>query len=401
MLEMILAAVAWFTLIGYGVTTLEFLIGNRSIRNIKDIPIPQEDASDVYPTVSIIIPARNEERNIQEALTSVLHLDYPNYELIVLNDRSEDRTGDILNELATHFPQLKIVHIQSLPEGWLGKNHALYLGAQASSGDLLLFTDADIIMEPDTLKRAVLYLEGRDLKKRSTQAQPLDHLAIWPEIISPDLFLKIFMNTFTVFFCLYSRPWRAIDPKSKNFIGIGAFNLIRKSVYEAIDTHRAIALRPDDDMKLGKLVKKHGFRQAVGNGMGLIRVEWYTSLKELVQGLMKNAFAGLDYNLPYMLYGISAQFLFSVWPVIALFVTQGQTFQLNVISLLLMQILCFDNARYNRQLPWAGLFFPVGAILMIYIIVKATALTLWRHGIEWRGTHYELSALKANRIEFD
>lgn len=391
MLEILFSGLAWFTLTGYLFTTLEFLIGNRSIRKILEVPIPGTDALTPYPSVSIIIPARNEERNIEEALTSVLHLDYPNYELIVLNDRSEDRTGEILNTLTTRYPQLKVVHINALPEGWLGKNHALYQGVQAATGDLLLFTDADIVMEPSTLKRAVLYFE----------AHPLDHLALWPEITSPDLALKIFMNTFTVFFCLYSRPWRAIDPKSKNFIGIGAFNLIRKSVYQAIGTHRAIALRPDDDMKLGKLVKKHGFRQAVGSGMGLIRVEWYASLGELVQGLMKNAFAGLDYNLPYMLYGISAQFLFSVWPVIGLFVTHGLTFWLNVSIVILMQILCFDNARYNRQLPWAGLFFPLGALIMIYIIVKATALTLWQQGIQWRGTHYDLSALKANRIEFD
>lgn len=391
MLQTILNALAWFTLLGYLFTTLEFMIGNRSIRILRQVPLPKRDNESACPKVSIIIPARNEERNIEEALTSVLHLDYPDYELIVLNDRSEDSTGSILNRMAQTYPQLKVVHIHRLPEGWLGKNHALYEGAQVATGTLLLFTDADIVMEPTTLKRAVQYLEE----------SALDHLAVWPEITSPDWAMRLFMNTFTVFFCLYSRPWRAIDRKSKNFIGIGAFNLIRKSVYEAIGTHQAIALRPDDDMKLGKLVKKYGFRQAVGSGMGLIRVEWYASLGELIQGLMKNAFAGLDYNLPYMLFGISAQFLFSVWPVIALFVTHGNTFQLNVMILTLMQILCFDNARYNRQTLWSGLFFPFGALLMIYIIVKATVQTLRNRGIQWRGTFYPLSALKANRIEFN
>ena len=151
-------------------------------------------------------------------------------------------------------------------------------------------------------------------------------------------------------------------------------------------------------MKLGKLVKRQGFRQAVGNGLDLISVEWYASLGELVSGLMKNAFAGLDYNLPYTLYGVGGQFLFSVWPVIAVFFTSGTTQLVYLGSLALMQILCFENARSNRHVWWSGLFFPLSTVLMMYIILKATALTLWQRGIVWRGTHYPLSTLKANRI---
>ncbi len=385
-LNPILSGLAWFTLIGYLLTTLEFIIGNRSIRKIADTPLPANNAD--YPKISIIIPARNEERHIEEALTSVLQLNYPDYELIVLNDRSEDTTGAILERMAQRFPQLQVVNIQALPDGWLGKNHALFRGAEASTGEILLFTDADIVMAPQTLKKAV----------QALQAQKLDHLALWPEIHSRGWPLKIFMNAFTVYFCLYARPWRAIHPKSSHFIGIGAFNLIRRSVYEAVGTHQRIAMRPDDDMKLGKLVKRHGFRQAVGNGLDLISVEWYASLRELVAGLMKNAFAGLDYNLPYTLYGVSGQFLFSVWPVIAVFITKGTTQLVYLLSLALMQVLCFENARKNRHVRWSGLFFPLSTVLMIYIILKATALTLWQQGIVWRGTHYPLSALKANRI---
>jgi glycosyltransferase involved in cell wall biosynthesis len=376
------------TLLGYLFTTLEFIVGNRIIPKLAESRLPETSSASEWLRVSIIIPARNEERNLEEALSSVLQLDYPNYELIVLNDRSEDRTGEILERMAARHPRLKVVHIAELPAGWLGKNHALFRGAEASTGELLLFTDADIVMAPDTLRRAVSYV----------QAQRLDHLAIMPEIVSPSLGLSLFMNAFSIYFALYSRPWRVANPKSKAFIGIGAFNLLKRSVYQQIGTHEAIALRPDDDMKLGKLVKKAGFQQAVGNGLGLLRVKWYNSLSELVHGLMKNAFAGLEYSLLAVVGGSVALFMFGIWPLLALFVTHGSAWWLNLSAFVLMQLLCWANARAVGLNRLSGLFFPLSTLLMIYIMLRATALNLAQNGIFWRGTHYTLAELKANRI---
>lgn len=388
MQHLIIAGLGWFTLLGYLVTTLEFMVGNRQIPKLSEMPLIDPGAHLNLPRVSIVIPARNEARGIEEALTSVLHLDYPDYELIVLNDRSEDETGAILDSMSLAYPQLKVVHIQHLPLGWLGKNHALYEGAKAANGELLLFTDADIVMRPDSLRRTVHYLQSRQL----------DHLAVMPELLSRSLDLSLFLGAFGIFFFLYSRPWQAKNPTSKSFIGIGAYNLLRKSIYEAIGTHRAIAMRPDDDMKLGKLIKKHGYRQDVGNGAPMVRVEWYHSLSELVQGLMKNAFAGLDYSLPRTLSGVFAQFLFGVWPVLALFLTNGPTWWLYLGCVVLMQLLCLDNALRYRMNPLTGLAFPVCTLLMIYIILRATALTLIQDGIDWRGTRYSLSELRKNRV---
>jgi glycosyltransferase involved in cell wall biosynthesis len=388
MFDWLFTCLSWFLMTGYMVITLEFIIGNRTIQKLAQIPMPSADTMAQLPKVSIIIPARNEQRNIEEALTSVLHLNYPDYELVVINDRSEDKTGEILEALQQRYPQLRVVHIRELPPGWLGKNHALFVGAQSACGEFLLFTDADIVMDASTLTRAVSYM----------QTQQGDHLAMMPEILSHNLGLDLFMNTFTVFFALYSRPWFAKNPKSKSHIGIGAFNLIRKSTYHAIGTHQAIALRPDDDMKLGKLVKKHGFRQLATNGVGLIRVEWYRSLHELIDGLSKNAFAGLEYSLPYVLFGITAQFLFGLWPWIAVFLTRGNIQLIYVVILFLQQLLYFDTARHNRLNPWGGIFAPLYTGLLIFIMVRATWLNLRHQGIYWRGTHYSLNELKTNRI---
>lgn len=392
MLSSFLLLLGGFTLLGYCFTTVEFLIGHRAIPRLAQTPLPDEstevtDASQ-WPKVSVIIPARNEERNLEEALRSVLSLDYPNYELIVLNDRSEDYTGEILDRMAQEHPQLRVVHITDLPPGWLGKNHALYQGAQASSGELLLFTDADIVMAPDTLRRTVAYL----------QQHQLDHLAVMPEIVSRSLGLSLFMNSFSVYFSLYARPWQVSNPRSKAFVGVGAFNLLRRSAYEQVGTHQAIALRPDDDMKLGKLVKKYGFRQSAGNGLGLIQVEWYASLGELVHGLMKNAFAGLEYNVFLVIGGVSALFLYGIWPLLALFLTHGWVWWLNVLTMGLMQLLCFNNARACGLNRFSGLFFSISTLLMIYIVLRGTVLNLVQRGIYWRGTHYALSALRANRV---
>ena len=203
--------------------------------------------------ISVVIPARNEKRHLEIALQSVLGQKYPTFEVIVIDDRSTDETGEILDRMAVQNPLLRVFHIQELPQGWLGKNFALSYGASKARGDLLLFTDADVIMEPTTMSRAVSYL----IKER------LDHMTLSPTLSMPSLILRIFVTGFYFFFSLYARPWKARDSKSHAHIGIGAFNLIRQKVYQTIGTHQVIAMRPDDDMKLGKIVKKNGFSSGV------------------------------------------------------------------------------------------------------------------------------------------
>jgi cellulose synthase/poly-beta-1,6-N-acetylglucosamine synthase-like glycosyltransferase len=191
--------------------TIELLIGNRSVDALRNTsPVPGTSPK----KVSIIVAARNEQRNIRTALQSLLDLEYPNYELVVVDDRSEDATGKILDTMAASNPCLNIIHIDSLPVGWLGKNHALWVGSKQATGDYLLFTDADIIMEPTILARAVTYMEHNHL----------DHLAATPSIQMPTTLLGMFGVSFMVIFALFSRPWKAKDPKSRYHIGIGAFN---------------------------------------------------------------------------------------------------------------------------------------------------------------------------------
>lgn len=383
-MEIFLLLLAAGTLLLYIAISLEVTIGNRSIAFLKDIPPREGD----FPRVSIVIPARNEERNLEEALRSVLAQDYPNVEIVVVDDRSTDRTGEILDRMAAADPRLQVVHVTELPPGWLGKNHALELGSGSATGAYLLFTDADVVMEPTAVRRAVARMEAKEL----------DHLTSSPEIERTSLLYEMFIGTFALFFAMYTKPWKVGNPKAPQHIGIGAFNLVRASAYRAVGGHRPIALRPDDDLKLGKLLKKNGYRQEFLFGHGMLRVEWYASIRELVRGLMKNAFPAVDYRLSVVILSTLAQLAVNVWPFVAVFATTGATRLVNVAICLLILLLCAVNAPLAGVRRWYGVGFPLASLLFLYILWRSTLLILWTGGIEWRGTRYPLAELKANKV---
>ena len=262
--------------------------GTRGIPFLSSVE-PSPDFSG--PTLSVIVAARNEAKKIRPALLSLLQQDYPVLEVVVVNDRSADGTGQILEEMSLKHPRLQTLTVDHLPKGWLGKNHALYLGSRKASGELLLFTDADVVMHPSTLSRAVHYLQDRGR----------DHLTLGADFILSGIWLKMFVAAFGLFFFSFLRPWKAKDPSSRSYVGIGAFNLVRREVYRKIGTHQAICMRPDDDLKLGKLIKRNGHSQEFLFGTGLLAVQWYSSMGELIDGLMKNMFAGVDYRISTVL----------------------------------------------------------------------------------------------------
>lgn len=359
--------------------------GATRLRQLRDVPTA---APGEMPSVSIVIAARNEARGIEPALRSVLSQRGGDVEVIVVDDRSDDGTGAILDRMAAENPRLRVVHVTELPAGWLGKNHALWLGARAARGELLLFTDADVVLAPDTAARAAGYL----------QREGMDHLTLAPRVIMPGSLLQSFGVTFGIFFLLFTRPWKARDPRSRHHVGIGAFNLVRADAYRRMGTHQAIAMRPDDDVKLGKLVKKMGFRSDLAVGAEHVSVEWYHTLGEVVRGLRKNGFAGVDYRLSVVVFATVAMLLFFIGPFVAVWVTDGWTRGLYATSVGLMLAAYAGAAREQRAPVWHGVLFPVACVLFLVVIWNATIYALWNRGIEWRGTHYPLDALRANKI---
>jgi len=382
-LDFALLLLATVTALVLAAAFIDFAAGHRRLRFLKDVtPVI------AGPTLSLIAAARNEAKGIEAAVTSLVRLDYPALQIIVVNDRSTDETGAILKRLARQHSCLTIVEIAELPDGWLGKNYALFVGAAQASGELLLFTDADVVFEPTALRRAVSLMEP----------DTLDHLAAIPDVRVPGVTLNAFIAAFGVFFSMYARPWKARDPHSRHYIGVGAFNLLRAETYRAIGTHRAIAMRPDDDMKLGKLVKRRGFRQDVVYGRDCVVVEWYASLRELIDGLMKNAFAGVGYSLWAVAGSTAGLCLMYVWPLPGLLMTHGVARALNGLSVLLIVLIFWTSARYSGARLAFVLAFPAAALLFAYIIWRSALLAVIRGSVTWRGTVYPLSQMRANRI---
>ncbi len=214
----------------------------------------------------------------------------------------------------------------------------------------------------------------------------------------PGLLLNMFAVAFGLFFGMFTRPWKARDPDSRCHIGIGAFNLVRASAYRQVGGHRTIALRPDDDLKLGKIIKKAGFRQDLVFGVNLIKVEWYPSVGELIHGLEKNIFAGTDYRIWLALSGVVFHLAASIWPYLALLITDGVTWVVYAAAVGVITFIVADGARLQGFSPWYALGFPLTAGLFSYIIVRTLICNLGKGGITWRGTFYPLSALRKNKV---
>jgi len=365
--------------------TVELVWRVPRLARLRDVPLL---ADGDLPSASIVFAARDEARGIEAGLGSLLRQDHPRMEIVAVDDRSTDGTGEILDRIAAAEPRLTVVHVTELPAGWLGKNHALHLGAGRARGELLLFTDADVVMAPETLRRAASHLAR----------EGVDHVTAGPHVDMPGWLLKTFGVFFGMMFTMFSRPWRARDPKSRSHVGIGAFNLVRADTYRRVGGHRPIALRPDDDMKLAKLLKKNGGTQDFVNGADMIRVEWYHSTREAVHGLRKNGFAGIDYRLSLVWLATVTQILFFVWPWIAVFVTHGWT-RAAYAAVVALTLLLFAGAAREQRVPvWLGVMVPLASLLFITVIWNATLYALIHRGIEWRGTHYPLDELRANRV---
>lgn len=377
---------ALLTLIAVLVVGLALGYGARRVLPLKEVAEPTLDAP--WPKVSVIVAARNEERHIQSSIESLLRLDYAPLEITVVDDRSEDRTGQILDELAATHPELNIVHLTELPAGWLGKNYALQFGAEHSTGDWLLFADADIHFEPTVLRRAIRY----------SLDQKLAHFCLMPELEMPSWLLDAFVIAFAMFLSIFARPWKARDMRSKAHIGVGAFNMVRADAYRAIGGHRQLAMRPDDDLKLGKVLKLAGFQPDVLSGVGLLSVPWYGSLREVFIGLEKNTFAAVEYRPVLTLLATFSQLACNVAPFVLPFVTTGTTRWLFVASAVFQILLAAGTCFALKARRTSFLGFPLAALLFVIIQWRSMMLALYYGGIRWRGTFYSLAELRANRV---
>ncbi|NTS43493.1 glycosyltransferase [Flavisolibacter sp. BT320] len=354
------------------------LISSRRIAYLKDIsPLTGNE----LPSIDVIIAVKDEEAEVEKALRSVCNLQYPNLKIVVINDRSTDNTPVILQRMAQQNRSIQVITVESLPEGWLGKNHALYQGYLATSSEWLLFADADVLFAPNALRKAMHYV----------QQQSLDHLTALPEVTSKSELFKSVMNTFALMLNVKLRPWDISKPSSKASMGVGAFNLVRRTAYEAAGTHKVISLRPDDDLKLGERLKAAGFRQNVVFGKDEISLQWYTGLGEFVKGLMKNTFSVANYNV-FMALGMALSTLLLIvlpWPLLLF-----SGYPITAAIILLAQLLITLGVKGMQAKWWHSLLISFSGMVMVYIIVVSSYRTLKQGGIYWRNSFYPLAELK-------
>ncbi|MBZ5703770.1 MAG: glycosyltransferase family 2 protein [Acidobacteriia bacterium] len=362
---------------------------------IADISRPEWDRSPATPQgtprVSIIVPARNEEEEIEPALTRLLTLDYDNYEVIAVDDRSTDRTGEIMDRIAAS-PEahgcLKVIHIDSLPTGWLGKTHAMWTAGKEATGDWLLFTDADVLFKPDALRRAMVYAES----------EPADHVVLFPRMIMKRPGEKMMIAFFQTLFVFGHRPWKVAEPDTKDHMGVGAFNLVRRRVYEAIGTYHALRMEVLDDMKLGKVVKTAGYAQRNVFGEDLISIRWAKGALGVVRNLTKNFFAIMSFQWPRALLSCFALAFLNLMPFLGVWLAHGWA-RLPYAVALLSMFLIYLGMSWKSAVP-AYYFFlhPISTALFMYTMLRSMLLTLWRGGVVWRGTKYPLEDLRKGLV---
>ncbi|MFA1771664.1 glycosyltransferase family 2 protein [Rufibacter glacialis] len=373
----LLLTLNWVVVAGY------VLLNSHKVPFLGDCPSVAEEQA---PPVAIIVAVKDEEAELEQALTTLCQLQYSNARIIAVNDRSTDQTPQILERMVRQYPNLTVLTIQELPDGWLGKNHALYQGYLASAEEWMLFTDADVTFNAQALHKAMGYV----------LAHRLDHLAVLPDITSRSALFRSVMSTFALMLELRQRPWDIRKPTSKASIGIGAFNLVRRSAYEKMGTHAAFSLRPDDDLKLGERIKAAGFRQDVAYGTDEVSLEWYTSLREFVQGLMKNTFSISNYHLPTALGMALATFLVFVLPLPLLLLSGSHGLAMAGV-LVTSQLLLMVFKKGIQGKWWHAFMIPVAGAIIMYILLKSAFLTIQQGGIYWRDSFYSLKDLKKQR----
>jgi glycosyltransferase involved in cell wall biosynthesis len=374
---------AWFSRI------VEAALG---IPKIADISQPQWDRQPaIHPRVSIIVPACNEEETIEQGLSLLLALDYDNHEVIVVDDRSTDRTGEIIERVAASPAAhgcLKVIHVTELPPGWLGKTHAMWSAGQQATGDWLLFTDADVLFKPDVLRRALAY----------AQAERADHVVVFPRMIMKRPGERMMIAFFQTLFTFGHRPWRVADPDTRDHMGVGAFNMVRHTTYEAVGTYRALRMEVLDDMKLGKVIKNARFRQRNVFGDDLISIRWAHGAMGVVNNLTKNFFAVLSFQWWRTIASAVGLLFLNLGPFLGVWLAHGWQRVPYAVALASMFLIYLGMSFKSSIPPYYFLLHPISTLLFEYTLLRSMFLTLRDDGVTWRGTKYPLEELRKGLV---
>jgi cellulose synthase/poly-beta-1,6-N-acetylglucosamine synthase-like glycosyltransferase len=349
--------------------------------------IDTSDVTTTWPSVTVVVPAKDEAAAIERSLRSLVDCDYPNLQIVAVDDRSTDATGKIMDQIAAS-PQahgrLRVLHVKELPDGWLGKPHAMALAATGATSDWLLFTDADVIFDPRAIRLAIRYAE----QSRG------DHMVLYPTLILHGVAEKMLIGFFQSVSALAGRPWKIADPRAtKDYIGVGAFNLIRRSAYEALGGYSDLRMEVLEDMRLGFKAKRAGYAQRVAFGKDLIRIRWAESAWGILNNLTKNLYSTFRFRTSLLLAACIGLFAMCVTPFIAVFFP-GLAQWAGVVTLIALLLLNLHYWRLTDIPPVYLALFPIASLMFVATLLRSMILVLWRGGVLWRGTLYPLKELR-------
>jgi chlorobactene glucosyltransferase len=322
------------------------------------------------PFVSILVPARNEAgRILEKSIASMLGQTYKNFELIVLNDRSTDKTREILEKLQITNYKLQIIDGVEPDKTWLGKPHALHQAFKKAKGEWILATDADIVFAPEALQTAIRYAEENKF----------DALTLIPKQIFGSFWEKLFMPVFGWFCILAMPPHRVNNPKRKESMGVGNFFMFRREALEKIDGFALVKAEVAEDLRLAEILKKQKFNLRIDYAPALLETRMYSGLREIWEGFTKNLFSGMKFSVPKTVFGAISILLFGVLPVFF------APFFLPLFIAYLLQVLIF--VFLGRE--WQGNIFyaflaPLGLFLFVLILLNSTVKVLSGKGVRWK-----------------
>ena len=277
--------------LGMSLSALWHLRWVRRLPGLETSAPTQRSAAAGAMQCSVVIAARDEEARIEQTIHHLLAQRGVALEVIVVDDRSRDRTGEILRRLAAEDARLQVKRVETLPDGWLGKCHACHIGASAARGDWILFTDADCWLKPDVLARALHWAEREEA----------DHVTMSPGTVIESWGARAWHLLFLISMANWFSGVNRDRPRA--YLGVGAFNLVRASAYRQCGGYEALRLTVVDDMKLGLLLRRAGFRTRGFIGGGDVECHWGTTAWSTVKIMEKNYFAALDYRTGLVLAG--------------------------------------------------------------------------------------------------
>ena len=379
-----------FSSLGCLLLTLAFSLASYTTRRAQHLSLQSGELPDgrPWPKLSVVVPACDEAETIEPALKSLLSSTYPDFEVLIVNDRSRDETGEIIGRIAGGDPRVQAITIEELPDGWLGKVHAMHQATARATGEFLLYTDADVHFGVGALERAVVWMETKQL----------GHLALIPKIMSRGLLYNAAISCFAVLYLAAVKGWRIGEAGSEAYGGVGAFSMVRRSDFERTGGWEWLKMEVADDVGLGMMmVRQTQAVSALGVAPDLLQVDWYPSVSGLIRGLSKNAFGAMCGYSPTRVIGVLLlSITMLVGPITALTSDSPVLHALAGVSLGSLVLLA-HHFRRIRQPVLATLLAPLGLAVLGWTLLASMITTLGQRGIVWRDRFYPLDALRAGR----